>query len=284
MTAPEPVKAPQGSRNFADLGPRVLSAAVLGAVSIGLTIWSPASFAVLVSVLAAGMCWEWGRVVRGNDGDIVLAAHLVGAVTAALLAAAGLVVLALVALGIATVVTFALAGRERKLHSALGVLFVGLPSVALIWLRGDGALGLTAVLYALVVAFTTDTAAFFAGRTFGGPKLWPRVSPNKTWSGFLVGVGCAALAGFLFARYTQIGDPMRLGLLGLGLGVISQGGDLLESGLKRHFGVKDASGLIPGHGGVMDRMDSISAVAVAAAVLAALIAPGSPARALLTGG
>ena len=93
-----------------------------------------------------------------------------------------------------------------------------------------------------------------AGRTIGGPKLWPRVSPNKTWAGLIGGVGTAALAGALFGLAINA-PPLRLGVLALGLGLVAQAGDLAELSLKRSFGVKDSSGLIPGHGGFMDRMD-----------------------------
>ncbi len=129
----------------------------------------------------------------------------------------------------------------------------------------------------------TDIAAYTSGRTIGGPKLWPSVSPNKTWSGLIGGVAAAALAGALFSWALGTGSPRWLAILGFVLGVVAQGGDLAESALKRHFGIKDSSDLIPGHGGVMDRMDGIVTASVAAAVIAFAIDAYAPARALLYG-
>jgi phosphatidate cytidylyltransferase len=126
-------------------------------------------------------------------------------------------------------------------------------------------------------------AAFVFGRLIGGPKLAPAISPNKTWSGFLGGVTTAGLAAAGFA--TVLGaDPVKLGLAGFVLGVLAQIGDLTESALKRSFGVKDSGTLIPGHGGIMDRIDGLVFAAAAAGFVAFAIDPQAPARALLFGG
>ena len=191
------------------------------------------------------------------------------------------------ALAVAVIVTAAIIliplvfGRGARL-SALGAFYVGLPSISLVWLRQDDPYGLVAVLLIFAVVWSSDVAAYVAGRTIGGPKLWPRVSPNKTWSGLLGGAAACVVAGAIFAQLTDT-SSLRMMLLALGLGLVAQIGDLAESALKRLFGFKDASGLIPGHGGFMDRMDSIVAVAVAAAVIAFAIDPHAPAAALLFG-
>ena len=151
------------------------------------------------------------------------------------------------------------------------------------WIRSDEPWGFAAILFLVAAVAATDVAAFFAGRTLGGPKLAPAISPNKTWSGFIGGITAAALTGAVAAHLFG-GNPMTLALTGLALGVIAQGGDLAESALKRRFGVKDASNLIPGHGGFMDRVDGLIAAAIAAAVLASLINPAHPAAALVLGG
>ena len=163
------------------------------------------------------------------------------------------------------------------------MIYTGLPVGALGWLRGDEPLGFLAVVFVLVTVAVTDTAAYFAGRQIGGAKLWPSVSPNKTWAGLIGGVSGAALAAALFPVVTGSGASLWLAPLGLVLGLVAQAGDLGESALKRHFNLKDASDLIPGHGGFMDRMDGIVTASIAAAAIALAIDAYAPARALLYG-
>ena len=185
-----------------------------------------------------------------------------------MLAAAGYAALAVAVLAIAAITLIPLyVGRGARL-SALGVFYVGLPAVALLWLRSDEPFGFTAVLFVFAVVWSSDTAAYAAGRSIGGPKLWPRVSPNKTWAGLAGALTAGALAGGVFAILEPEAPALRLVMLGIGLAFVAQAGDLAESALKRLFNLKDASDLIPGHGGFMDRMDSIVAAAVAAALLA----------------
>ena len=150
----------------------------------------------------------------------------------------------------------------------------------MVWLRSDQALGAVAVVYLFAVAWTADTASYAAGHLLDGPKLAPRISPQKTWSGFLAGALLPSLVGVAFATYLKSSSAPRLALVSVGLAVACQLGDLLESWVKRRFGAKDTSQLIPGHGGVLDRVDGL----LLAAVLAGLIAlrdPAAPARSLL---
>jgi phosphatidate cytidylyltransferase len=193
-------------------------------------------------------------------------------------------VFALIALLAGTVLVWLLTLGKRPLLSALGVPYVGLAAIALIYLRLDGVFGFGAVIFLLLVVVTTDTMAFVFGRSIGGAKLWPAVSPNKTWAGFLGGVGSSALVSAAFAPAIAGASSVRLGVIGLLLAIIAQGGDLGESALKRFLGVKDASSIIPGHGGVMDRMDGIVTVAIAAAIYALFLNATAPATALLIGG
>ncbi len=272
----------EGGR-FSDLKVRLASALLMSAAAIGLTMWSPLSFAVLVLVLSVAMSWEWGRIVRASEFDAAFLVHAAAVVVAVAIAAWNFPALGPVALLVGALVLLTLVPEGSKIMSSLGVLYVGLPAVALIGLRSDGHYGLSAVFFLLIVVWTTDTVAFLAGRLVGGPKLWPRVSPKKTWSGFLFGVSGAACAAALFALTMPEASPGRLAVIGLGLGIIAQCGDLLESGLKRHYGVKDASQLIPGHGGVLDRVDGVVAAAVAAVLIGLLIGTASPARSLLIG-
>lgn len=276
---------PAGGGGMKDLGARVVSALMLGLIALGLLYAGVLPFAGLILVVTLLMCWEWGHVVRGADGiDVVLIVHGGTVMAAVVLSAFGLGALALIALVAGTLVVAALRFGERARLSALGVLYVGLPAVALIMLRsGVEPYGLLSVLFVILAVIATDTIAYFTGRGLGGPKLWPAVSPNKTWSGLLGGVSAAAAVGAAFATALPGASLVRMLAIGLALGVVAQGGDLAESALKRGFGVKDASGLIPGHGGFMDRMDGLVAAAVAAAVIGVLSNIYAPARALLLG-
>lgn len=288
---PDRVTAPagpsRGGRGGAmkDLGARVVSALLLGGVALGLLYAGVLPFALLVLGVTLAMSWEWGHIVRQSDAvDATLIVHAVAVAVAVLLASSGYSALALIGLIAGTFVVAALRFGETARLSALGVLYVGLPAVALITLRSGGEpYGLLSVLFIILAVIATDTLAYFSGRAVGGPKLWPRISPNKTWSGLLGGVGGAALVGAMFGMQLMGGSPGRLALIGLGLGLVAQGGDLAESALKRSFGVKDASTLIPGHGGFMDRMDGLVAAAVLAALIGGVINVYAPARALLLG-
>jgi phosphatidate cytidylyltransferase len=262
---------------------RLVSGIAFAALAFALTYAGPIPFAVLVLVCAMVISWEWGRLVRGVAFDLGFFVHA-GAVAAGIvLAAAGYAALGLAALVIAAIILVPLyMGRGARL-SALGVFYVGLPAIALLWMRGDEPYGFTAVLFIFAVVWGSDTAAYAAGRTIGGPKLWPRVSPNKTWAGFIGALAAGAASGAIFAALVTDADAVRLILLGTGLAAVAQAGDLAESALKRLFHLKDASDLIPGHGGFMDRMDSLVAAATAAALLALLIDAHAPARALLFG-
>lgn len=276
---------PLSGRNFlaSDLGKRVVSGVLIGAVALLMLYWSARSFALLMTLIAIAMSWEWGRIVRGG-ADTATAVNIVAIVAAATLTATGLA-----GLGLATTLIGAIAvavlmfGTQTSALSGAGVLYTGVPIVALGWLREDEPLGFMAALFVILTVVVTDIAAYFVGRSVGGPKLWSQVSPNKTWSGLIGGITAAAIAGVLFHRLTGSGSVYWLAVLGFTLGLIAQAGDLAESALKRHFGIKDASGLIPGHGGFMDRMDGIVMAGIGAALIAFAIDAYAPARALLYG-
>lgn len=262
---------------------RLISGSLLAAIAFGLAYAGPLPFAALVLLCAVVISWEWGRLVRGAAFDLGFFLHAAAVAGAVVLAGLGYAALGIAALAIAAITLIPLYfGRGARL-SALGVFYVGLPAIALLWLRGDEPYGFTAILFVFAVVWSSDTAAYAAGRAVGGPKLWPAVSPNKTWAG-LIGALCAgAVSGAVFAAIEPDAGLARLILVGGGLALVAQSGDLAESALKRHFHLKDASDLIPGHGGFMDRMDSIVAVAVAAALVALAVDPHAPARALLFG-
>lgn len=268
-----------------ELSKRIVSGIVIGAIALVMTYWSPSLFTILMLVIAAAMSWEWGRMVRGATlTDPAMIVHVFAVLLAVLLSASDMAGLAIASTVIGAIAVGALTfGVGNAQLSGAGVLYTGLPVVALGWIRGDEPLGFSATLFVLLSVIVTDIGAYASGRTIGGPKLWPSVSPNKTWSGLIGGVLAASLAGGLFAWVSGTGSASWLASLGLVLGLVAQSGDLAESALKRHFGVKDSSNLIPGHGGVMDRMDGIVTASVIAAIVAFAIDAYAPARALLYG-
>ncbi|MBC7521164.1 MAG: phosphatidate cytidylyltransferase [Sandarakinorhabdus sp.] len=256
------------------LGQRIVTGVVLIIVAL-VAVWlgGPA-FSALIAAATLIMFTEWAvmhRLGRGTRlaGLVLLAGVLVviqlatpGEAVVALSGGAGLIWL--------------FAARMQKgagSWAAAGLLYAGLPALALIWVRGLP-LGLPATVFLLVCVWSADIVAFFTGRAIGGPKLAPAISPNKTWSGAIGGiVGAMVIGGGLAAVYLASLGGIKAGyFFGLagGLAALSVLGDLLESGLKRRAGVKDSGNILPGHGGVMDRLDGLVPVAVAgAAVFAA---------------
>ena len=287
MTDPVPNAPERQNKNqmmSRELQLRIVSGLIAGLIAVLMVYWGAVPFAILVFLIAAAMSWEWGGIVRGEGFDTAGWLHIASMAAAAILANLGLAGLGLAAVlvGAITVAAILFGGGRAQLSSA-GVLYTGLPVVALGWLRGDEPLGFLAVLFILLAVAATDTAAYFSGRLLGGPKLWPAISPKKTWAGLIGGVVAAAVTGALFAKVSGSGLAPWLAALGLFLGLVAQAGDLAESALKRTFGLKDASHLIPGHGGFMDRMDGLVTASVAAALLALAIDAYAPARAVLYG-
>lgn len=279
--APAPegsIPAPQPSQ----VGLRVVSAVALALIAFACAWGGVLPFAGLALVVALLMSWEWSGVVRGDGLDIALVVHGLSVAAAIVLAGFGMAALGLAVLVIGTIIVLALEFGARPILSAAGVLYAGLPALALIWLRGSEPDGFKALLLIVLVVAATDTAAFAAGRLLGGPRLAPAISPNKTWSGLAGGLTAAALTGGAFAY--ALGTPVvALALTGLAMGAVAQMGDLAESAMKRTFNVKDASQLLPGHGGFMDRMDGLVPVAVVVALAALSVDPQAPATALLAG-
>jgi len=237
---------------------------------------------VVVALAAAGagalLAHKFGR---NAETDGFLSAYAVYLVLILAAPAATLVaMLGVAASGLALLIAGALAvgflsrGQGDGRLAAFGVLWIGLPCLAMVWLAGDPAAGRATIFWIFAVVWATDIGAYAVGRTLGGPPLAPRLSPNKTWSGLVGGVICAALAGIVAARLLDLSLLSPLPLLSGLLAIVAQSGDLAESMAKRHFGVKDSSGLIPGHGGLLDRLDGMLAVIPAVAVLS-LVGGGS---------
>ncbi len=253
--APGPtVSSPSGG----NLVKRIASALVLAPPVLAALYVGPPYSDVLVFVAAILMTWEWSKVTGGHTWEPVTALA-VGAVGLTIIAGVmgsyqiSLWLLAVGAMG--TVALLARTSGARATWLAFGVCYVGLACLSFQWLRVNS---FELILLLLVVVWATDIAAYFVGRQVGGPKLAPTISPKKTWSGLCGGIGAAALVAAVTAM--AVGwPPAKAAALGGCLAVVSQGGDLLESQLKRRHGVKDASRLIPGHGGLLDRADGLMA-------------------------
>ncbi len=256
---------------WGDLRLRAISAAVLAPLAL-LCIWLGAvPWIVLLAVGALGLAWEWivlcGRRPLAWPGALVLLAVL----AAGAVAFAGHDGWALLLLVGAALIIWAVSGGRAL---ALGVPYVGVAGVALIWLRGDGQAGRASVLFLIMLVWASDVGAYAAGRLIGGPRLAPVISPSKTWAGALGGLVAAALVGAAVAALLGAASPGRAAPAAGLLGIASQAGDLLESWVKRRFGVKDSGRLIPGHGGLLDRLDGLLAAAPAAALLSLILGQG----------
>jgi phosphatidate cytidylyltransferase len=266
-----------------DFRVRLLSGLAMGAGALLVTLAGATPFAVLVVLVALIVSWEWGGLVLSADQGIVRAVQVATTAVAGLLAVLGFVGLGVLALPIGAILATLLSLGGHAVLAALGVFYAGFPAVALIWLRSDPALGLLAVIFLIVIVVTADTAAFLSGRLLRGPLLWREVSPNKTWAGLAGALLASACMGALFWFAVPDSSAARLAGTGAVLALVAQAGDLAESAMKRRFGAKDAGSLIPGHGGVMDRVDGLVAAASAVGVAALAIDVHSPARALLLG-
>jgi phosphatidate cytidylyltransferase len=272
---------------LADLGPRLGSAA--GLIAIALISWWLGGIVFFLVWLSAALVvhFEWQRIVGGARLMARLVLGSLALIATAVAIRSQIPTLALFVLLVATVVVAQLAGPGRRVWSGGGLIYAGALILAVLTLRSSFPFGRWAVGLLFAIVWGTDAAAYFAGRLIGGPKFVPLISPSKTWSGTGVGIITGALIGLGFlaiaARFSQfdaIAPSFALLFLGLILAAVSQLGDLFESWMKRCFGAKDSGNLIPGHGGLMDRVDGFIATAVFAAILGVLRAFPSPAEGL----
>ncbi|MCA3380057.1 MAG: phosphatidate cytidylyltransferase [Roseomonas sp.] len=268
---------PEGGapRPWRDLGLRGASAAVLIPIAV-FGIWSGGVvWDVLVGVAVVLLSWEWARFCKISiwrwPGLLMPAISLV----VMLLAAFGPPLAALGLLAVGTLVLFLLQ-RQGDIWPAAGLFYIGLVGFSLVLLRGEDHAGLLNTLFLVLIVWASDTGAYMAGRALGGPKLAPAISPGKTWSGAAGGLIAATLIGTGAAALLAPGGASRAAAIAAMLGVMSQAGDLLESAIKRRFGLKDSSSLIPGHGGMLDRLDGVMAAAPMATALALLAGRGMP--------
>lgn len=248
-----------------DLALRVVSGLVLAPLAVLLVYLGAPYLDLLVLFLGAAMAWEWVRLC--GEGELDPPGYAVIAAVGTALAAGALrhysIAGWIIAAGaMAAAVLAARSSRQGSFWYALGTLYTALPCLAVIWLRESPQQGREIVLWLLFVVWATDIGAYVAGRTIGGPKMAPRISPNKTWAGLAGGMACAGLVGAV-AAWTLGGPGIALlAVVSILLAGVAQAGDLLESALKRRFGAKDSSHLIPGHGGLLDRLDGLLAASL----------------------
>ena len=249
---------------------RTIFGAVMAAIALAAIFLGDVVFAALIGAGAVIMGWEWIRLCGagrfGRTGIVTAVVLTVVSVMSFLDHAAPAVVVAV--LGAAGVYGVARLGeRANPFWAAAGPIYIGLPVVALIWLRGHEWSGERLILWLMLAVAATDIGAFFAGRLIGGPKLAPRISPKKTWAGLAGAMVASAAVGLIFGAVDPRAPASGVLLLaGAVLAVVAQAGDLGESWVKRRFGVKDSSHLIPGHGGLLDRVDGLIAAGAALAV------------------
>jgi phosphatidate cytidylyltransferase len=270
------------SGGFGDLAPRVLSALALVAAASATLYAGGHVFALFWLAAAFAVHWEWQGLIGGARRLARVALGAAGLAAAAGLAFAGETPFALLELVLSAAIVAVIAESGRRLWAAAGVVYAGALVVSVCMLRGSPQHGLLAIAWLFAVVWGTDVFAYFGGRLIGGPKLWPRVSAGKTWSGTIVGLSSGAALGVAAVGFGAGSHSATLALFVIGLVVaaLAQIGDLAESAVKRRFGVKDSSRLIPGHGGVMDRVDGFIFASVFAALLGALRDPSAPAAGL----
>ena len=264
---------------------------MLAPTAIAVTYIGGWLFLGVCALAASVILWEWTSLVfRGTDLRVLspglvallLAAALTGQGQQAGTAIGAVAIGAVLAGGVVAAWPRRHPGSNRAGWGAGGVVYAGVALLAPILLRADEQWGFVALVFLFAIVWTTDIFAYLVGRLVGGPLLWPAISPKKTWSGAVGGLAGGVAAGTAVA-YASVGiAPAVAGALALVLSIVAQGGDLFESAIKRRFGAKDASGLIPGHGGVMDRLDGFLVAALVAVLIGSLHqGMAAPARGLL---
>jgi phosphatidate cytidylyltransferase len=265
MTSSPPVKR----FDWTNLGLRVASAAVLGPAVLAAAWFGGWPYLVIIAVGVALLAIEWGGMSAPVAPTRVAAAVAAAVLIAVFVGYRGDFLWAwgaiLLSAGAAAIIARGIA--ERPADTAYGVLYIAPAALCLVWLRSTNQ-GHWWTMMLFAATWAADIGAFAVGSTLKGPKLWPRFSPNKTWSGFVGGLAAATGAGALMAALPAFQlNVFAAGFIGLTVGLATMAGDLWESALKRRFGVKDSGDLIPGHGGLLDRVDGLMFAVVVMAAL-----------------
>lgn len=265
MTSSPPAKR----FDWSNLGLRIASAVVIGPAAVGAAWLGGWPYLVLIAIGVALLALEWGGMSAPVAPTRVSSAVTVAVLAAVFLAyqdqdllawtavAVGALAAALVARGVA----------ERPADAAFGVIYIAPAAICLVWLRSTDQ-GHWWMMTLFAATWAADIGAFAVGSVLKGPKLWPRFSPNKTWSGFVGGLAASSAAGLAMALFSVFQlNLIAAAFVGLAVGLATMAGDLWESALKRRFGVKDSGDLIPGHGGLLDRVDGLMFAVVVMAVV-----------------
>jgi phosphatidate cytidylyltransferase len=253
------------SEQLTNLQLRVISAVILAIATLGLTFIGGLPFRLLASGIAAAIFYEWAAMCRTADNrthQLIVAAMLAGVIFVTVSGQSATTVLVVLAITLAAAAAHAAASGQGA-WTVAGFAYAALSGISLSLIRNGDQSGLLAILFLFAVVWATDILAYFVGRAVGGPKLAPAISPGKTWSGAIGGAAGGVAAGILLAALSGAGVSFATIATALILSVVSQAGDLLESWVKRRKGVKDSGSIIPGHGGVMDRVDGLVAAAFA---------------------
>lgn len=260
---------------------RIVSGIVLAAVALGTTYLGGGAFALFWTAVSLLVWWEWLRLIEPADHYGLLVTGLGALAIGAVLAIVEHSGFALLILVLGAVAAGIIAAR-KPVWTAAGLAYAGALLLAPPLLRDNDQIGMRAILFVFAVVWATDILAYFVGRALGGPKLAPAISPNKTWSGAIGGSLAAVLAGLAVRWPDNVAAAGKIAAIAFVLSAVSQAGDLFESHLKRQFNAKDSSALIPGHGGVMDRIDGFVTAVTAAVVIGLLRSGGqSPAAGLI---
>jgi phosphatidate cytidylyltransferase len=262
---------------YHDLTVRALAAAVFAAIG-AVTIWLGGWWTLGFAMIAGGiMVWEWRGIAQRKERMVIAGFQIIAVAGSTLLAFLGDYVFALIFLAIAAAAGTAFDAflNRQPWWNLIGASYIGLALICFISIRQKPDEGLEAIIWLILIVVATDVGAYFAGRAIGGPKLWVRVSPGKTWSGAVGGVVAAALVAWavsvIAGRSLTFGSEM----IAVVVSIVSQGGDLMESAYKRKFGVKDSGSIMPGHGGALDRLDGLLAASLAVGLVSVLW-PESP--------
>lgn len=273
----------QERHDWSDLGARVASGLVLAILGVSAAWFGGPWLAAACGAAVVAMSYEWARMSEPHAAAAAFAFATAGSFGAVLFASWQLLWPGVAWLCLCAALSAARRRTRRGvLETAGGAIYVGLPPAVFLWLRDRAPEGLETILALFVIIWASDIFAYFGGKLLGGPRIAAGLSPNKTWSGIVAGTLAGALAGYGCGILFHTSDAFRVAWLAIGALIAFTGlmGDLFESFLKRRFGVKDASRIIPGHGGVMDRIDSLMAATL---LVGAALAFGPRATALLFG-
>jgi phosphatidate cytidylyltransferase len=245
---------------------RIVSALVLAPLAFGAAWVGGLPFVLFWGLAAFGVWWEWSALVAVSAARLVLFTGTGALALALALSATGRYLTASIVVVLGAAATNVVAPAARGVWVGAGLIYAGSLLIAPLALRRDPDWGFAAIVLLFGVVWATDILAYYTGRAIGGPKLWPQVSPNKTWSGAIGGTCGAVLVAIAVAAALDGASMVALAIVALVLSAASQAGDLFESAVKRRFGAKDSSQIIPGHGGLMDRLDGFIVAAIVAAI------------------